>query len=709
MALNLSAVGEHIGPLIRDYAWKDVVLYALGVGASFDELEYVYEDRLKVLPSFSIAAIFDFLAHVGVKSNADLSGILHGEQDILFHNPIPVEGALTTQGTITHIFDKGEAKGALVVAEADTVHSNGSKLFTNVFTLFCRKDGGFGGDPGPGETFALPDGPPDFRESARPSADQPLLYRLSGDVFALHVDPEFARISGFERPIMHGLCTHGYACRAVIKHLFPGEPERMRRFRVRFSRPLYPGVPLVTEIWKLSKNTAVFRTLNEHTGETILDRGRVDWLDKEEFQARAKRSGIRFDGRVAVVTGAGAGLGRMYALGLAARGARVVVNDLGVSRDGVGTGSELAAERVVREIREAGGEAVPDCHSVSTSEGGQAVVDTALQAFGRIDILINNAGILRDKTLLKMEPENWKAVIDVHLSGAYHVTRPAFLKMKESGYGRILFTSSAAGLYGNFGQTNYAAAKMGLVGFMNSLKREAEKYGVTVNTVAPVAATRLTQDILPPDLLDRMKPEFVVPLVLYLCSEECSTSGKIYNAGMGHFNRVAIGTGPGIVVGDARTPPSAEAVAAAMDQITSLEGTVEFPNALAALTGMMDSLRAKTHDISGKPAEELTIQRVFENFPKAFLREKAAGVDAIFQFDISGSQGGVWHVVIRNEECTVFQGAHERPTTTIGMSDDDFLGLISGKLNAMSAYTSGKLKIGGDLMKSQLIEKLFRF
>jgi len=710
MALNLDAIGKKIGPVSKDYNWKDVVLYALGVGAGFEELEYCYEHRLKVIPSFSIASVFEFLAEVGISSNADLSGILHGEQDIIFHNPIPSEGTLTTEGAITHMYDKGPGKGALVVAEADTYHSNGSKLFTNVFTIFCRKDGGFGGEPGPGAAFELPDRAPDFEESARTSADQPLLYRLSGDIFQLHVDPEFARASGFEKPIMHGLCTHGFACRSVIKHLFPGEPERMTRFGVRFSKTLYPGKPITTQIWKVSEGKALFRTLNADNGEVVIDQGIVEWISSEESALRKERGGIRFDDQVAVVTGAGAGLGRVYALELAKRGAKVVVNDLGGARDGSGEGSASPADTVVEEIKAAGGEAIANYDSVATPEGGQAIVDAAIDAFGRIDILINNAGILRDKTLVKMEPENWQAVMDVHLNGAYYVTRPAFIRMREQRYGRIILTTSAAGLYGNFGQTNYSSAKMGLLGLMNTAKLEGDKHNIKVNTIAPVAATRLTEDILPPDLLEKLQPEFVAPMVLYLCSERCPVNGAIYNAGMGYFNRVAIMTGPGAVIGKEGEVPSPEAVAAHMSKIKSLKGAEEYPNATAAFGPLLDAFSLKKAE-SG-PAEEgpgLTVANIFEGIPDAFQPDKAAGVDVVFQFDISGAGGGSWHVTVKDGACEVAEGSHASPTTTIKMGDDDFVKLITGELNAMSAFTGGKLKIEGDLMKSQLIEKLFKF
>jgi len=235
------------------------------------------------------------------------------------------------------------------------------------------------------------------------------------------------------------------------------------------------------------------------------------WKAVPERLDESAANAIQFHDRVAVVTGAGAGLGRAYALALAARGAKVVVNDLGGDRHGMG-GSQKAADAVVAEIRAAGGEAVASYDSVATPEGGEAIIRAALDAFGRVDIVINNAGILRDKSLAKMEPDEWQAVRRVHLDGAFFVTRAALPAMRKQGYGRVILTTSAAGLYGNFGQTNYSAAKMGLVGLMNSLKLEGKKYDIKCNTVAPLAHTRLTEDLLPPDLKDRLDPEFVAPL-----------------------------------------------------------------------------------------------------------------------------------------------------------------------------------------------------
>ncbi|MCP4628194.1 MAG: SDR family NAD(P)-dependent oxidoreductase [bacterium] len=569
MALNLDAIGKKIGPFTKDYTWKDAVLYALGVGAGFSDLDYCYEKNLKVIPSFGITTMYDFMPELAATSNVNLAGILHGEQELIFHNPIPPEGTLTTEGTITHCYDKGPEKGALVVAEFDTFHSNGEKLFTSIVTVFSRLDGGFGGENAPAKEVIFPKRDPDFEVDGTPTEDQPLIYRLSGDVFQLHVDQDFAEMAGFEKPIMHGLCTHGYACRALIDSFVPGEPEKVRRLECRFKKPLYPGMPIKTVIWQTGEGQAMWKVINVETNEVVIDNGIFEYGDIPSLE-------IRFDDRVAIVTGAGAGLGRIYALELAKRGAKVVVNDLGGARDGSGDGSKGPADEVVDEIKALGGKAVANYDSVATVEGGEGIVKTALDAFGTVDILINNAGILRDKSFTKMEPQNWHIVLDVHLNGAYHVSRPAFAVMKEKGYGRILMTTSAAGLYGNFGQTNYTAAKMGLVGLMNTLKLEGEKYNIRINTIAPVAASRLTEDILPPDFLNKLKPELVAPMAVYLVSEQCPVSGNIYNVGMGCVNRAAILTGPGAVVGNSGQIPTPEQVLAQWDKISSLKKAREY-------------------------------------------------------------------------------------------------------------------------------------
>ena len=293
---------------------------------------------------------------------------------------------------------------------------------------------------------------------------------------------------------------------------------------------------------------------------------------------------IRFDDQVAIVTGAGGGLGRTYALALAERGARVLVNDLGCARDGTGS-SPVAAEAVAAEICAAGGQAIANCDSVATPEGGEQIVQAALQTYGRVDILINNAGIICDKSFPRMTPEMWSEVIAVHLDGAYNVTHSAFLAMREQKYGRIVFITSSAGLFGNFGQANYGAAKMGLVGLMNCLKLEGERYNVNLNCVAPLAFTRINEEIIPEGMQSSFKPEYVTPLVLYLCARESLVTGGIYNAAMGYFSRTALVTGPAIRVCGSGQSPTIEEVAQQWNEINTV-GDQVFNDAMSALFAM---------------------------------------------------------------------------------------------------------------------------
>jgi NAD(P)-dependent dehydrogenase (short-subunit alcohol dehydrogenase family) len=280
-------------------------------------------------------------------------------------------------------------------------------------------------------------------------------------------------------------------------------------------------------------------------------------------------SEIRFDNRVAIVTGAGGGLGRTYALDLASRGATVVVNDLGGRPDGTGE-SRSMADSVVEEIRKNGGEATANYDSVATPQGGESIVRAALDGFGRLDILINNAGILRDKSFAKLPAEDLEIVLDVHLRGAFHVAQPAFRAMKDQGYGRMVFTASAAGIFGNFGQTNYGAAKMGLVGLSNVIALEGQKYNIRSNIVSPIARTRLTEQLLGP-LADTLDPELVTPLVLYLCAEECELTHEVLSAGGGRFSRVFVALTPGWFAGKGARP-TAEEVRDQIDQIRDPEG-----------------------------------------------------------------------------------------------------------------------------------------
>lgn len=282
-------------------------------------------------------------------------------------------------------------------------------------------------------------------------------------------------------------------------------------------------------------------------------------------------SGIKFDGRVAIITGAGAGLGRTYALELAKRGAKVVVNDLGGSRDGSGGGGSSAADKVVEAIKNAGGEAVANYDSVATIDGGENIVKTAVDTFGKVDILINNAGILRDKSIMKMEEAEWDLVCNVHLKGAFCVTKPAFAVMKANQYGRIVNTTSGAGLYGNFGQANYSAAKMGVVGLMNVVSIEGAKYNIKCNTIAPVAASRLTEDVMPPELLEKLKPEYVTPLVVYLASEDNQDSKMIFNCALGWYSRTEVVCADGVLLGDGNREIAAEEIKESWSKITSMD------------------------------------------------------------------------------------------------------------------------------------------
>lgn len=270
---------------------------------------------------------------------------------------------------------------------------------------------------------------------------------------------------------------------------------------------------------------------------------------------------MSFHNQVAIVTGAGGGLGRCHALELARHGARVVVNDLGSAVDGTGR-SGSAAQTVVDEITAAGGTAIANGDSVATSEGGAAIVATALEAFGQVDILVNNAGILRDATFKNMTPEQVDAVIAVHLTGAFNVTRAVWPVMRETNYGRIVHTTSGTGLFGNFGQANYGAAKMGLVGMMHVLAIEGARNGIVVNAIAPIARTRMTETIMG-EAGQAMDPELVTPVVVYLAHRSCDRTAHIYSVGAGKVSRVFIGVTTGI-----EDPAlTAEVVAATVDDI----------------------------------------------------------------------------------------------------------------------------------------------
>lgn len=282
---------------------------------------------------------------------------------------------------------------------------------------------------------------------------------------------------------------------------------------------------------------------------------------------------LRFDGKVVVVTGAGAGLGKAYAVAFAERGAKVVVNDLGGSHTGTGASSK-AADTVVEELKAKGAEAVANYDSV---EDGDKIIKTAIDAFGRVDILINNAGILRDVSFAKMSDQDWDLINTVHLKGVYKCTKAAWPHMMEQKFGRIVNISSAAGIYGNFGQVNYSTAKSGILGFTKSCALEGQKRGILSNAIAPIAASRMTETVLPKDMLKTLSPEYVVPLVMLMCHEGSSLNGEVIECGGGWFAKIRINRSKGTFLTGNLTP---EQIKDNWDKITDFSNDSGHPAAM---------------------------------------------------------------------------------------------------------------------------------
>ncbi|CAI2357339.1 unnamed protein product [Caenorhabditis sp. 36 PRJEB53466] len=421
---------------------------------------------------------------------------------------------------------------------------------------------------------------------------------------------------------------------------------------------------------------------------------------------------LRFDGKVAIVTGAGGGLGKTYALELAKRGCKVVVNDLGGDRHGTSSSTSMA-DKVVQEIKSAGGQAVANYDSV---EFGDKIVKTAIDTFGRIDIVINNAGILRDVSFLKMTELDWDLIFKVHVKGAYAVTKAAWPYMRDQKYGRIVVTSSNAGVHGNFGQVNYSAAKSALIGFANALAQEGAKYNILANTLVPTAGSRLTETVMPQNLVDALKPDYVTPLVTYLVHESFPESGKVFEAGAGWYGTIQYYKSKGKVISNA----TADDLAKNWTTITDMTGAEYIGTMAEQTTRLLGVLEEHgTTETQGSGSTGATGGAFPSNIKSsALFQEMADGVKAdptavktlksIVLYIITDGKNelGKFTLDFKSANPSVYLGDvqnGEKANATVTVADNDFVDIAAGKLNAQKAFMSGKLKVKGNVM---LLQKL---
>ncbi|KAK0396988.1 hypothetical protein QR680_001934 [Steinernema hermaphroditum] len=420
-------------------------------------------------------------------------------------------------------------------------------------------------------------------------------------------------------------------------------------------------------------------------------------------------SSIRFDGRVVIVTGAGGGLGRTYALDFAKRGAKVVVNDLGGTAHGTSSSTSMA-DKVVQEIRAAGGTAVANYDSV---EFGEKIVKTAIDNYGRIDVVVNNAGILRDKSFLNVSEEDWDIIMKVHLKGAYSVAKAAWPHFRKQQFGRVINTSSNSGMYGSFGQTNYAAAKMGLIGLSNSLALEGAKYNIFANSILPTAGSRLTLTVMPEEIVDMLKPEYVTPLVVYLAHESCQENGQIFEAGGGWYGTIQSYRS----VGKAIPSATAENLRDHWNEIANMNGARHFESGKevsADIITVASELKEKnaqnTDKSAGVGSSNVKSAALFKEMSDG-LKDNAnlvKNIKAIVLYIITDGKKELsrFTLDLKNQPFCVYEGDvknGEKPTTTLTVADDDFVQLSTGKLNPQKAFMAGKLKVKGNIM---LLQKL---
>eukprot|EP00938_MAST-03A_sp_MAST-3A-sp1_P000501 g501.t1 len=435
-------------------------------------------------------------------------------------------------------------------------------------------------------------------------------------------------------------------------------------------------------------------------------------------------SELRFDGQVALVTGAGNGLGKAYAMMLASRGAKVVVNDLGGSTDG--TGKSRIADTVVNEIKAMGGEAVANYDSVVE---GEKLVKTAMDTWGRIDIIVNNAGILRDISFAKMKEKDWDFVNLVHLKGTYAVCKAAWPIMRQQKYGRIVNVTSTSGLYGNFGQANYAAAKMGIVGLSFTLAKEGAKRNIKCNVIAPGAGSRMTMQIMPTEIIKLWKPEFVAPMVTYLCHESVPVSGEIFEAGGGWYAQVQWARSKGFMIditgsSDTFCP---EAVRDNWEKLTDFEGeNIELKPSVQSggtMTQILQIMQNGGAD-NAAPAEKkkssggagLRSAAVFDRMKDQIGPDVVKRMKGVIAFNVTNGKGGAtgtWVVDLKsgNGSITFLEKGKKSPKRadmTLTIADKDLVDMANGDLNGQSAFMSGKLKLKGNMGLAMKLETLFR-
>jgi len=395
---------------------------------------------------------------------------------------------------------------------------------------------------------------------------------------------------------------------------------------------------------------------------------------------------LRFDGKVVVITGAGIGLGRAYALFFGKRGAKVVVNDLGTSHTGTGATS-AAADSVVNEIKANGGTAVANYDSV---EFGEKIIKTAIDNFGRIDVLINNAGILRDRAFKKMTKEDWDLIIKVHLNGVFAATKAAFDYMVTQKFGRIINVSSPSGLYGAYGQVNYSMAKAGIIGFSRALSKEGQKYNVLCNVIAPIAATRMTETVLSKDILDILKPEYIVPLVAYLCHESNEDTGSVFELGGKWISKLRWQRNEGVFFGDNFTP---EDVKDKLSSLSSFDGPVTYPDDTTSSLSIIvenEERKIKPNKTANKAFMSDDVFNLIRNYlASGEGKELVKKVACLFQFDITETKGGPvaksWTIDLKNDSGIAKEGPADKPDVLFTLTDEDFYKICDGKLNPQMA------------------------